>query len=360
MSMWCLVLLFMVGFSYQKTLIWEDGHPYLLIYVSIPANELTFIRQDTEFVTNFAISAYMRHGEVEIGDIYIDRKAFPEYETTVSYYELRSELKIGPFEPGEYTLEVELRDLQTQAVSRQREIVKIPDKPESELTFSTPIFIAKKDSVILGYLIFNVYDFRENKTPFAVYYKIGDRTDSIILSGDKVTYPCTLYVRADEKQGTYQLRVGDKVYEDTLLVGPYLDWKYIDNYEVLSYIATSEEMDAFRKAKTRAEREQLWKEFWEKRDPTPGTPHNEYKETYLERVEYANVHFRETQEGWRTDRGRIYILLGPPDEVESHPFELEYKPYEIWYYYSRNMVFIFVDEHGFGDYILVYPPYYKL
>ena len=64
-----------------------------------------------------------------------------------------------------------------------------------------------------------------------------------------------------------------------------------------------------------------------------------------------------TTEGWRTDRGRIYIKFGPPDDIERYPFEMGTYPFEIWRYYSLRKVFVFVDRTGFGDYYL-HPDYY--
>ena len=76
---------------------------------------------------------------------------------------------------------------------------------------------------------------------------------------------------------------------------------------------------------------------------------------YYARVEYAKKNFQSFLEGWRTDRGMVYIRFGPPQNVERHPFDSDNKQYEIWYYYNQNREFIFVDETGFGDYRLRYP-----
>ena len=74
-------------------------------------------------------------------------------------------------------------------------------------------------------------------------------------------------------------------------------------------------------------------------------------------MNYANEHFSGlAMDGWLTDRGRIFIKFGPPDDIERHPFELETRPYEIWRYYSLRKVFLFQDYTGFGDYRL-HPDY---
>ncbi len=131
----------------------------------------------------------------------------------------------------------------------------------------------------------------------------------------------------------------------------------LDNYiPALVYIAPYSEVKKIEKAPP-GEKMKLWKEFWKKHDPTPGTPENELEEAFVERVTYANEHFSIGRFlGSLTDRGRVYIKLGPPDEIDSHPFDINTLPYQVWYYYERNLTIVFVDRGGFGDYELYYPP----
>ena len=93
----------------------------------------------------------------------------------------------------------------------------------------------------------------------------------------------------------------------------YKDWLDHD----VAYIITDEERKAFKKLATDDERERFIEEFWRRRDPDPDTDENEFKEEYYERIAYANEHFSSGIPGWKTDRGRIYIIWGPPDEIES-------------------------------------------
>ena len=96
---------------------------------------------------------------------------------------------------------------------------------------------------------------------------------------------------------------------------PYKKWL---NEEV-PYIITAEERAAFKKLSTDDEREQFIEQFWERRNPNPGSPENEFKEEYYRRIAYANEHYASGIPGWKTDRGRIYIMYGPPDEIDAHP-----------------------------------------
>ena len=89
--------------------------------------------------------------------------------------------------------------------------------------------------------------------------------------------------------------------------------------EDVTYIITDEERPAFKRLNTDEERQQFVEQFWLRRDPTPDTEENEYKEEHYRRIEYANDHYASGIPGWKTDRGMIYIKYGPADEVESHP-----------------------------------------
>lgn len=116
------------------------------------------------------------------------------------------------------------------------------------------------------------------------------------------------------------------------------------------YIITSEERKIFLEL-PESEREQFKEDFWKRRDPDPDTEENEFKEEYYRRIEQANQMFLgEGRPGWLTDRGRIYILFGPPTERLTYPMEAAGYCREIWYYGSFPVIFI--DEHCSGNYVL--------
>src|SRR5713226_2249360 len=96
---------------------------------------------------------------------------------------------------------------------------------------------------------------------------------------------------------------------------PYKKWLS----EEVTYIISDEERSAFLRLQNNEEREQFIEQFWLRRDPTPDTVENEFKEEHYRRIAYANERFDSGIPGWKTDRGRIYIKFGPPDEIESHP-----------------------------------------
>jgi GWxTD domain-containing protein len=136
-----------------------------------------------------------------------------------------------------------------------------------------------------------------------------------------------------------------------------MDEETIDKeFQVVRYIALGDEMKRYESLTELNAKRKFMYEFWKRRDPDPTTLGNEVKKEYLGRVEHANLSFRGgLKDGWKTDRGRVYIVYGPPDEIERHPNEMDTKSYEIWYYHSiqGGVEFDFIDRSGFSDYILV-------
>lgn len=126
-------------------------------------------------------------------------------------------------------------------------------------------------------------------------------------------------------------------------------------FETTKYIVSKEEKNTYKKLDL-VGKKQFIKEFWIKRDQDPSTRKNEYREKYLASVEYANKNFGGFQDGWKSDRGRILLLYGEPDEIERSPFSSETKPYQIWKYYSiqGGVEFIFADKRSFGNFELVH------
>ena len=123
----------------------------------------------------------------------------------------------------------------------------------------------------------------------------------------------------------------------------------------MKYILTNEERKQF-KGKNRKEKKQHFYDLWKDRDPTPGTEYNELMEEYYGRVWYANENFDAWAHGWETDMGMIYILFGPPDEIQrSNPSASNSVMYQMWSYYRLSKQFVFKDQNGFGDYRLDSP-----
>lgn len=148
------------------------------------------------------------------------------------------------------------------------------------------------------------------------------------------------------------------------LKGEYKTWVDQD----VRWIITDQELQAFKSLSNDEERDQFIEAFWQRRNPNPDSPENEYRETHYQRIAYSNEHFAAGKPGWRTDRGHIYIAYGKPDSIDSHPSGGNYErpmeegggststfPFEVWHYrylegIGDNIDIEFVDSCMCGDY----------
>ncbi len=191
--------------------------------------------------------------------------------------------------------------------------------------------------------------------------KAGDQASAKVSSSDQEQDPLKRKISEQQRKANEKnfKREVSEVYK-----------KWLD--EDVRWIITDEERAAFKRLSNDEERDQFIEQFWLRRDPTPDTVENEYKEEHYRRIAYANEHFAAGIPGWRTDRGRIYIMYGPPDEIESHPAGGAYQrpmdegggetstyPFEDWRYrYLDNMpgdqkqevIIEFVDTCMCNDY----------
>jgi GWxTD domain-containing protein len=151
---------------------------------------------------------------------------------------------------------------------------------------------------------------------------------------------------------------------------PYKQWL---NEDVI-YIISPAERQSFLQLETNEEREQFIEQFWLRRSATPDLPDNDFKEEHYRRIAYANEHYASGIPGWKTDRGRMYIMWGPADEIESHPTGGTYDrpmdegggstttyPWETWRYrymegIGENIIWEFVDPSGSGEFHLTMDP----
>ena len=148
------------------------------------------------------------------------------------------------------------------------------------------------------------------------------------------------------------------------LKGPYKTW--LD--QEVPYIISDDERKAFLSLANDEEREAFIENFWQRRNPNPDSPENEFREEHYRRIQYANDHFAAGKPGWKSDRGRIYIMWGPADSIDSHPSGGLYErpmeegggetstfPFEVWHYrylegIGENVDIEFVDTCQCGDY----------
>jgi len=377
----------------------ENDDIRLLVYGLIPYESLQFLKNDDRFTAGYETSISIRDDNGN----QLDRKTFQSEVNVDSYIKTvnRSSREIVMAEflvkDGKYSVVGELIDQDT----RTRGVVKKEVDLNgllNELCIYPPFIIGEYPGM---------WGFDENEIPVTtrdINHEIkefplflsgkvypGDFSISIIaknandevfweeeleLSSNNQTFSERIIIDTKPEENltmnvsvtlVQQKRSGEDVYtiDDAKEINlrirkPGLSF-YINNVnealDQMRYIVTDEEYKLLKKTK-RKEREKLFYQFWDDRDPTPGTITNELMDQYYYRVRYTNDKFAAFQPGWKTDMGMIYILFGPPDDMQRSFGQNSRNTYEIWYYYSINRNFSFYDENGFGDFKLT-TPYYR-
>jgi len=217
----------------------------------------------------------------------------------------------------------------------------------------------------------NIYP-QENADRLLIDYKITDIHNQSVYSNKqsfrswKKAIPFCLYMKDKiTKSGQYFLTVTVKSGKQSVEMKKQFSVRLggaiteTDDPEIiteqLKLIAHKKTVQAIMEA-PEAEKQQLIDSFWQERDPTPDTPQNELYDEFQNRIAFANQNFAESfpaREGWKTDRGEIYIKFGPPTQVERQQPEMGRPGVEIWYYTKTERRYVFADRTGNGEFRLV-------
>lgn len=187
---------------------------------------------------------------------------------------------------------------------------------------------------------------------YIVKIVIDDSSNTILDSAEK-----KFYIYNTPRQEIVDLPSDDKLY----LTSEYKNMgeaQVIDEFDKAIYARKDQDNDNFKKLSTLESKRRFMFDFWRKRDPNPNTVQNEYKIEYYKRLLEANIKFKQGfTEGYRTDRGRFYVVYGPPDEVEKNDWMADVKGYEIWHYdkVEGGKIAVFAEQQyiGSGIYDLV-------
>jgi GWxTD domain-containing protein len=139
--------------------------------------------------------------------------------------------------------------------------------------------------------------------------------------------------------------------------GVMADEELDDLFNKSKYIASAEDIEKYSKIKTTEGKREFLYNFWKDKDTDPSTQENEFYKLYLNKVAISNQRYGSlSRVGWKSDRGRIFIIYGEPSEIERYPNQVDTKPYEIWYYneLEGGVIFVFGDLTGFSDYTLLH------
>ena len=358
----------------------EEGKGDLDISLSIPYDEILFVKSNDNYKGRFEVSIMIFEGDQKkMSESWVESLVLNEFRMTNSRKEAFVIDRSYSLVPLLYRMEVLITDLKTQ--NRRKQVKEVDMRSLSE------------GSWMLGdlYLIENgTIGEDDGSVPEAVY--IG-----FTASGVKGKYPFTYTIYSGNDPVKHAKFDIDLTYHKHEYYFPVLtrDLGYnqyklvfkttIDGHDYermmplrISWSGTSAlipnlpeaieqmrylshtgffQIRAYRRMLTadKEEQKEFFTKFWDELDPTPHTERNELMNEYFFRIQTANQRFSGQREGWRSDRGMIYVIYGEPDAVEEHHLEIDRKPYMIWYYYSVNRRFIFVDYTGFGDYQLSEP-----
>jgi len=383
-------------FSFDA-LVYASGDPKvnrLDVYIEVPYENLRFATAGTQFVAQYEATVDL----IDESDVVVGEQSWTESVQAASFAETssRSEYSLTQRQfkvrPGNYTVLVQVRDSETRKAVRQKRSITVRDFSAPLLNMSDIMLVNQlfeegdRKTIVpnIGanvanlregfYLFFEIYN-RLGVDSFTVAYAIRNEKQKTLTSSTMVYLApgerTQAFVRIPDPQlptGNYLITVNItpvdvKHFPGLMATASHIltvRWRGVPPsvadldiaIEQLRYIATDAEYDSLKGATTEEEKVRRFREFWQKRDPSPGTERNEAMDEYYARVAYANEHFASFLPGWKTDMGLVYIILGPPDDIDRHPFESDTRPYEVWYYNRFQRSFLFIDQSGLGDYRL--------
>jgi GWxTD domain-containing protein len=367
------------------------------VYIQVPYEELRFIKEEDQFIARYDITL----------SIYTPAKQLVHERTWTEVVRVSDPLKtsssrmyslshrVVDVEPGNYQAHVEFHERDSRNTARAFRSMLVTDYAKDPVALSDIMLVSKlsiegdRKNVIPNisgnvgyltdgfYLFFEIYS-NEPLDSLQLVMKIFDAKKKEILQQSSVEQISGTMTQSFMKVDPLQLPSGmyfvtvdahrlRDVHPDTSLAQTSRTFfvRLIDlpstiqdidkAVDQMRYVALPSEMEYILNGSDPEEKQRRFLAFWKKRDPEPATQRNELLEEYYARVEYANKTFAHYNDGWKSDRGMVYIHLGPPDQVERRPFDMNSKPYEIWYYYNLNRDLVFIDETGFGDYRLRSP-----
>ncbi|UCH61835.1 MAG: GWxTD domain-containing protein [Fidelibacterota bacterium] len=365
------------------------------VFTMIPLDKLVFLAHNGEFKSTYELSIFVVDKDetaygTRIWQEEVVKSQFKETQSEDLYHIAHTSFMLSS---GEYRIVANLMDLDSRQIYKANKKFDVTGYPLDQLALSDILLVLKAE---------DLPGEPDRIIPF-IGNKVSDKVDSFfvylaIRSPIKEPRMASLHCTLGEKDDTSAV-----LYNKTLALGSPLsthfipvatsdlkDQKYIltvkvqvDSLEAeqslpiqvtltgfshliedvdqaieqARYVATNAKLREMRNAGGEEARREAFLAFWRALDPTPETPRNELLNEYYSRVAYANIHFRSLQPGWETDMGMVYVIYGQPDEVERHPFDIDSKPYQIWFYYSRGLRFVFVDVNMLGDYRLITPLY---
>ncbi len=364
-------------------------------YIQVPYEMLSFVKTNDEFNASYevTIDIFDKKDSLISEKLFTENIVTPDYKKSISQTTGKISQRSMILAPETYTIVVQIRDSETKKLSQVKRLLTMRDFSQSQVSLGDIMVVSQmqKDgnkTAIVPNIAGTVQGGGEDVHFYAeaitktypadatviltVQGKLGITvaSDTLPITFSKPRQSCFLTVPGKALQsGQYTVEmksyIADSVDAQKLQLTSTVTRKLfvklpglpfmINDLDVaideLMYVASKDEMDSLRSVAGEQKRE-AFLSFWKKRDPTKETDVNELMQEYYQRIDFANKNFSHYVDGWKTDRGNVYVVFGEPSNIERHPLDIDAKPYEVWTYYDQNRTFVFIDETGFGDYRL--------
>lgn len=372
------------------------------VFILLPYQSLSFVKNKEIYAAKYSVNI-----KIQLKDgKEVENKTFERTIRETDYFV--SQGGTGKFDysqtifnlpPASYDIEVSVTDVLNKRAGQKSRDVTIVDFSKYQFTLSGIMFVSSIEEkngkyIITPHVSDNVGDLKDgffiffeaySKTAqpdIDVVYEIRESSGNIKSKSEKIKINLTSgksqqYIKVKLppglNQGNFKIRLialkpgtGSEWTESDYAAVSERTVKYMKTIggivltdidkaiKQLRYVADGDEMDFIEKGSNIEEKQMRFDDFWKKLDPTPNTERNEAFEEYFSRIEFANKSYKSYTEGWRTDKGMVFIVYGRPMNIEkSNPYG-DNRMYERWTY-ATNRQFVFVDNNGFGDYRLYSP-----
>jgi len=364
------------------------------VFIQVPYKHVHFVKSNKGFTAKYSVTASVFDSlkkQLIVEKTWNETIDVIDFTMTTSKENYKLSKRSFDLLPGTYAIRTMLQDKDSkqEAIGENVFVVRTFDK---NISLSDILMISKSDNTqgnsgIIPNISRNIPTSKDRvKFYFEVYLKdtvdLKSTFEYEVFNSDKISIHKEIDDR-DLKAGTNKIlysltefpfelgvfsltvSVLDENFKviETVSKGFYSHWKGLpvvitDIDKAISqsvYIATPDELDYMEEGETKQEKTKRFLEYWKKKDPSPNNDENEIFDEYYRRIAYSNENFSNYIEGWRSDRGMVFTILGAPNNIDRHPFEYDSKPYEVWEYYDLNRSFVFLDQTGFGDYRLITP-----
>jgi GWxTD domain-containing protein len=386
----------------------EGAKQSVVVTASIPYRRLVFFFRDRRYEAQYRVYLELKgkHGKNAPGGVWEELVVVDNFRETTSSARFAMTRRAFPVDPGEYTVTATVEVIGTSRRFKEVQQINVVGADAAGLVLSNPVFYTRRPGDSLAAkppgdkpaisVCPSAGETGARANPGGVYGDFGGWARivfGVVAPPRRAADSLALTVKVQNQRGVawsaqrpFDLGGARR---SALCVEMNLDNLPIGEYEIEAVLETAggarksrtagrffvlfnvgllsrtdDLVDLLSLAKDEkaaravadapaAERVRAWSLFWRSLDPTPSTESNEAFGEFLQRLKYALSAFSKHKPGWRTDMGKIYIEHGPPDKVEDRQTSRLGGNYQLWYYYSKGVVYIFEDTIGTGDYHLL-------